>query len=380
MALFLLMYFGLYGGMNAYVVRKLYLAFGNGSLRWLTGPGVAVALLVLLPIFMHHVEGRLPYGAIRCLAFVGYTWMALVFWFACVCLVLDLWNGGITCAGHWAPNLARLALAPRHMALGAAVPLTLAVVFGSVEARAVRLRTVEVTSSRLPSVARPLRVLLLADLHLGRTGCTEILAQAVARGREAAPDVILSCGDMVDAVDAPVDALAQQLATLQAPLGKFAVTGNHEFYPGIERTTRLHQIAGFTLVRNSVVQLTEHVQLIGVDDPAGAEIANEPEPDEGDIIPARKHEQLAILLKHRPKTTAAARARCDLQLSGHTHRGQVFPFGAFVRLLYPHRHGRLVTLKGGLRIYVSPGTGSWGPPLRLFARPEVTLFVIKPAT
>ena len=174
MWLFLLIYFSLYGGMNAYVLRKLCVGLGGPVWRWAI---VAVLLLclVLLPMLMHHVEGRLPYPAIRGLAVIGYTWMAVAFWFACVCAAADLWNAGLWLAARLRPAAAVWALTPRRIVLSATVLVTLACIAGAFEAGAVRVREVTIATGKLPPDTKPLRLLVIADLHLGRTGRADIL-------------------------------------------------------------------------------------------------------------------------------------------------------------------------------------------------------------
>jgi hypothetical protein len=120
-----------------------------------------------------------------------------------------------------------------------------------------------------------------------------------------------------------------------------------------------------------------------VDDPAGRQIGQAPHTDESAALPAGPRTAATILLKHQPRVSRAAEDRFDVQLSGHTHGGQIFPFNFAVALLYPLGPGRhdlpgpAGARTGGPTVYVSRGTGTWGPPLRLASPPEVTLITLK---
>ncbi len=185
------------------------------------------------------------------------------------------------------------------------------------------------------------------------------------------------------------DGLAGMLADVQAPLGKFAVLGNHEFYAGLSQSLAFHAAAGFTMLRQEHVAVTPQLILAGVDDPAGTHLSGSQEPDESNALPAlerRSATQAAaaadprpfvILLKHRPDVHPSSLGRFDLQLSGHTHGGQIFPFHIVHRLIYKYHPG-LTDLGGGSKLYLSRGAGTWGPPMRLFAPPEVTIIKLLP--
>jgi predicted MPP superfamily phosphohydrolase len=171
-----------------------------------------------------------------------------------------------------------------------------------------------------------------------------------------------------------------RLAAVRPPLGKYAIYGNHELYAereaGAGSSARLLEAGGFRVLRGEAVQVGP-IRLAGLDDPAERRFKTPSAIDEGVLLGPRGERTFTVLLKHRPEVAEATRGRLDLQLSGHTHRGQVFPFGLVVRLMSPRVSG-LYALDGSAQLYVSRGTGTWGPPLRLLSRPEVTLFIIEP--
>jgi predicted MPP superfamily phosphohydrolase len=182
------------------------------------------------------------------------------------------------------------------------------------------------------------------------------------------PDLIVATGDIVDAEIDHLDGLSQRFASLQPPLGKYAVTGNHEFYAGIKPALDFLGRSGFAVLRGTAVSPRPGLVLAGVDDPVaggGDEIA---------LLPLAPRD-FTVLLKHRPLLAAGSLGRFDLQLSGHAHRGQIFPFNLLTGLTFPMQDG-LYRLGGESWLYTSRGTGTWGPPMRLFSPPEITLFEI----
>jgi hypothetical protein len=167
--------------------------------------------------------------------------------------------------------------------------------------------------------------------------------------------------------------LAAMLAELNPPLGKFAITGNHEFYAGIGQSERFLKAAGFTLLRNERLNVAEQLYIVGVDDPAVRRRNQTKGDDEESLLAGLSRERFTLLLKHRPTVETESLGKFDLQLSGHTHGGQIFPFHLITRLFYPREDG-LHRLEKGSVLYISRGTGTWGPPMRFLSPPEVTVF------
>jgi predicted MPP superfamily phosphohydrolase len=172
--------------------------------------------------------------------------------------------------------------------------------------------------------------------------------------------------------------MSTYFAAINPPLGKFAVTGNHEFYAGLKESLAFLKDAGFTVLRGQAVT-TGPIRVAGVDFPAERYIDQPSYIDEQAALDMGDDEGLfTILLKHHPLIEESSLGRFQLQLSGHTHKGQIFPFNYPVRFRYRYIAG-LYDLGQGSSVYTSRGTGTWGPPLRLFAPAEVTIFTIESA-
>ncbi len=158
-------------------------------------------------------------------------------------------------------------------------------------------------------------------------------------------------------------------------MGKYAVTGNHEFYAGLPEALDFTQKTGFLLLRGQAHTLQNGLTIAGVDDPTGRFQAPPNALPENKLLGEIPENQFVIFLKHQPIVDANSIGLFNLQLSGHTHNGQIFPFGLLVRLVYKLNPG-FTKLEKGSVAYISRGTGTWGPPVRFLAPPEVTLIEI----
>jgi uncharacterized protein len=249
--------------------------------------------------------------------------------------------------------------------LGGVLGLT---ALGLVLARRPRVVRVTVPIRDLPADLVGLRIVQLSDLHVGPTIRRRFVEAVVETANALAPDLVAVTGDVADGYVPELREHVAPLARLEAPLGRFFVTGNHEYYWDPQGWTRELERLGFDVLSNEHRLLrrgTGRLLLAGVTDlsarpdPQGA-VAGAPECD------AR------ILLAHQPRSAYAAHAAgFDLQLSGHTHGGQFFPFNLLVRLFQPFVAGLHKVER--MWLYVSRGTGYWGPPLRLGAPAEITL-------
>jgi len=277
-------------------------------------------------------------------------------------------------------------LAPAHTLLDEAnlawVPVgaLVAVVIGALAALGgPYVRRVDIPVEGLAPDLDGLRIVQISDLHVGPMMRLAYVQRVVDMTKELAPDLIALTGDIVDG---SVARLAPQVAPLEALTSgdrAFFVLGNHDYYSGAAPWTAHFERMGFRVLRNAHVTLERGAARLvigGVIDFAArmSDPEARPRPDlaaDGQARPAFR-----LLLAHNPKIAPLAeQAGFDLQLSGHTHAGQFFPWMYIVRLVHrPHSAG--LSRRGRLWVYVSAGTGTWGPPVRLGTRPELTLLRI----
>jgi len=353
-----------YGSMHLYAFGKVWMAFPHSF-----GLALALALagivLTFSPFIVWYMERQSWHGATVVTAWASYTWMGFLFLFFCIGLVFDL--------GHVLAALLHLKWPlSDSMALSTAGLLAFAALgYGLIEARQIQVEEINITTPKLASG----RVTLaqISDLHLGMMMGDAFLERVIARLREIKPDIVVATGDIVDAQGDNLGTLARHFQSYAPPLGAYAVIGNHEHYVGLDNSLRFLRSAGFTVLRGESAA-AGGIVLVGVDDPSVASSGQQARLETRKALASVTANDFIVLLKHQPVVDSDT--PFDLQLSGHIHGGQIFPFVYLTRLVYGVLTG-LTKLADGRLLYVNRGAGTWGPPIRLFAPPEITLITIK---
>jgi predicted MPP superfamily phosphohydrolase len=236
---------------------------------------------------------------------------------------------------------------------------SIASIYAMINARILHIRTVDVPATVNMNIAQ------LSDIHLGSVS-GKFLSRIVEKTNSLNPDVVVITGDLVDSHHRLDGAALARLNDLSAPV--FFVLGNHERYAGLANVLSLLETTKVRTLRNESVTL-DGLQIIGID-------------DENNVADRLKNIEIdptkfAVLLYHRPEgLKAASKAGIDLMLSGHTHNGQIFPFNFYLRRLFPHIKG--LYRYENLQLYVSTGTGTWGPRMRLGSKSEIILLKLNP--
>ena len=374
MLFFLLFYFGIFGGMHLYFFFKCHQACGPEGWRILA---LILFLLLMLngPILVRILERQGAVLPATVLAWISYIWMAVLLWFFCLGLTKDIWNTGVRLAANVAPVFYRLVIPARPAFLAILVLIAAAAAWGFVEGRGLRTERITIETDLLPAGAGPVRIAQISDVHLGLMEGKKRINQILGILQDEDPDILLSTGDLLDGNVPHTNHLGLLFASYRPPLGKFAVTGNHEFYAGLSGSLRFMEEAGFLVLRGTSAQVGP-LRVAGVDDPAGSRTGEASYTDEGAALAMGNRNLFTVLLKHQPLVHEPSVGRFQLQLSGHTHKGQIFPFNIPVRMRYQYDAG-LFDLGKGAKIYTSRGTGTWGPPLRVLSPAEVTIITIK---
>ena len=218
--------------------------------------------------------------------------------------------------------------------------------------------------------AKPVKIVAVSDLHLGNGTGKTALKRYVKMINEQNPDLILIAGDLIDNSVVPLytENMMEELSELKAPLGIYMVPGNHEYISGIKASARFIQDTPIQLLRDSVVTLPNGMQLIGRDDRSNTASRSLQE-----LMAGIDKSNPIILLDHQPyKLTESEAAGVDLQFSGHTHRGQVWPMNWVTDHIYEQSHG--YRQWGNSHIYVSSGLSLWGPPFRIGTESDMAVF------
>ncbi len=370
--LFVLIAVSIYGAMHAVVLWGVHpLVAGR--------PRVSAVVLgwmgamILAPLAVPLLERAGHELAARSVAWVAYSWLGLLFLAFSLFAVLGGWELLVWLVAKGLPDLSRFSVhGPWTAALGLVAALGVGLC-GFYEARQLRVETVHLTTAKLGAGRDRLRIVQVSDLHLGLLHREGALAPVIARLKDLAPDLLVATGDMVDAQLDHLNGLSDLWREIDPPLGKYAVVGNHEVYAGLGQSLEFLHRSGFTVLRNEGRSVAGLLHLVGVDDAhaPGSRI------DEAILRGDQQPQSLfTVLLKHRPAVSPGSLGRFDLQLSGHTHLGQIFPFCFLTGLQYPRQDG-LYDLPGGAKLYTSRGTGTWGPPMRVLAPPEITVLEVR---
>jgi predicted MPP superfamily phosphohydrolase len=275
--------------------------------------------------------------------------------------------------GTWLTGLPRLAFHAhwnQRVVLAAWFGVAVvAAVWGMINARVTRVRRVKVSLPNLPAAWQGRTAAMISDLHLGHVRGANFAREIVATIRQLRPAIVFLAGDLYDGSYADLDALASPLRGLNAPLGNYFVAGNHEEMRNSGAHLQAAKDAGLRLLNNEKV-IVDGMQIIGVH----YHEASHPERLNAVLEKALiDREQASVLLVHAPDQLAVAeRAGISLQLSGHTHRGQFFPWTWITKRMYKKFAYGLQKF-GAMLVYTSSGAGTWGPPLRVCSHPEIVL-------
>jgi len=337
---------------------------------------LALAVLVFLPVFvlLRGFRGRTYPSALTRLFVLRPFWYAQLFLpllaiSGLLGILGGLFVGEPREVGRWAVD-------------GMAVIFAVAATWGYFGTRQLVIRTLDVPIPNLPLGLEGMRIVQLSDLHVGPHTPRRQLARIAQAVHDAKPDVIALTGDQVDDYARDVEPLGAALGTLSAPLGVFAIAGNHDVYAGWESVRRGMEGIGWTVLVNEAVPLERRgtqFWLAGTGDPAGGRPGTSAvAPDIGRTLASVPRNGFTIVLAHNPALWPELAARnVALTLSGHTHYGQfaiphlewslASPFLALAMGM--HRRGASV-------LYINPGTNYWGLPFRIGTPPEVTVVTL----
>ena len=372
MVIFFGVFFLVYGLINTYIILHAWQAIPVGSA--LRAPLLVLAIMLALSFIAGRVMERLwPSSISTGLIWVGSLWLGAMLYFFLAVVVFDL----VRLVNHFLPFFPeamtraygvwkfRVAL----VTVGAVVLLLGA---GYLNARTPRVRELTFPVAKTMEGGQSMTIVAASDIHLGTIIGRERLRSLVDQINSLAPDVVLLPGDIVDEDLAPVvrENLGETLREIRARYGVFAITGNHEYIGGAEAACRYLAEHGIIMLRDSLAHLPNGVVIAGREDLSGRQFGGVQRKPLKELLAGIDTSHPVILLDHQPFHLAeGAENGVDVQLSGHTHDGQLWPLNYITRAVYEVSWGYL--RKGGTHIYVSCGVGTWGPPVRLGNRPEI---------
>jgi len=307
---------------------------------------------------------------------VGAFWLAFMLYFALTLLVFDV----IRLANHFFHFLPELTQLFRfRLGLVTVALISCLVVAGHINALNTQVRKFSLTIPRKITGSSSMRIVMASDIHLGALIGENREAKLVRIINDQKPDLVLLCGDLVDGDIASVlrKNLGRHLQEIKSVMGVYAIPGNHEYIGGIQKTLPYLESINIKELRDKVVVLPNRVQVIGRDDRDNRQMGEEKRRKTlKELMVGLDKTFPVIVMNHQPfNLEEAVDEDVDLQLSGHTHHGQLWPLNYITRSVFELSWGYLK--KGNTNFYVSSGFGSWGPPVRLGNTPEVVVFDLK---
>lgn len=299
---------------------------------------------------------------------LGSLWFVGMVHFFFVSVVYDLfrWVNTFT---HWVDASGMKSLA-YHTTWFTVFGTIITIMIGYINARNPKIRRYKIVLKKKNLVQKNLRLAVASDIHLGPTNGVSHIERIVRKINALNPDIILLPGDIVDGELDPVIRrdLGSYIRKFESRYGVYGITGNHEYIGGMERARAYLREHGVHIIQDDLIEVA-WVIITGRDDVSSSRFGRQRK-DLSDILEGIDKKKPLILLDHQPKKLSEAQKNgVDLQFSGHTHNGQLWPLNLIVKRLFELPVG--YKKKGHTHIFVSPGVGTWGPPVRTNARPDI---------
>ncbi|MDD5493037.1 MAG: metallophosphoesterase, partial [bacterium] len=359
-----------YGGSHLYVYLRLIQPVRRVGFASLLIKILFIALCFSFPL-LHFVTRGQNGSLVEITNYISSVWMGMIVYLFLATLGFDLARLLLKLAGNNTLQNPRL-----FTSLVSAIALCITI-YGLVEATDIGITRLNVKIPNLPDKLAGTTIAQISDVHMGLIIQGKRLDNIVKLTNSLDPDLIVITGDLVDEQALHMEELVQPLQNLKSKYGVFACTGNHEYFAGIDKAEAFIARGGVQLLRNRWVEVAGGLQIMGRDDPIGTRVVSENIPPLSEIIKGIDPQKPVILLYHTPVTTMDELQRLGicLQLSGHTHKGQLWPFLYIVKKIFAMPYGLFKS--GDTTVYVSRGTGTWGPPLRVGAPPEITFITLE---
>ncbi len=305
------------------------------------------------------------------LVWVGSFWLAALLYFFLFCLLIDLISliNGIW---HFIPELFYKGSFQKVLFLAVTGGVMVLLAGGFINARMPVVKNTDIHIPKAAGAREHLHAVLISDVHLGTLIGNGYLERIVSEINNISPEIVFIAGDLVDEDLQPVlrQNIGHTLSKLNPYLGVFAVTGNHEFIGGAEEAVSYLEKYGITFLRDTILKVDNSFYVIGREDREMQRFTGVERKPLDELISMADDSYPFILIDHQPfYLKKTAESGIDLQLSGHTHHGQLWPLNYITSAMYKVSHGHENV--SGMEVYVTSGVGTWGPPLRIGSRPEI---------
>jgi hypothetical protein len=378
MALFFIIFLTVYTLLNFYVFIRGWQVI---SAYPIIKPVYAVLFLI---IAYGYVLAKVLYKFLSPLAYdillgVGAIWFAFLVYFLLSLLLIDivrLFNGWF----HFLPTIitANYENAKKIIAIIVIALVGLIVFLGNLNKRNIEIRTLAIAIPKSESKLDELNIVMASDIHLSPIDGERLLVRIVEKINSINPDIILLGGDIVDDKAKVLEerGIGESFRRLKSKYGVYSITGNHEFINDVDFCVRFAEKFGIKFLRDSYELIDSSFYLIGREDTSMPQFTGKPRKSLKEIINAISTNHPKILLDHTPfKLEQAEQNGMDLQLSGHTHHGQIWPVNLITKMIYEISWG--YKKKGETHYYISSGAGTWGPPVRIGSSSEIVNIRVK---
>lgn len=378
MALFFIIFFTVYTTLNYYV-------FIRGWQFLASYPSLKIPYTFLFIIIAYgYVLAKMLYRSLPPIMYdiiigVGAIWFAFLAYFIISLLLIDI----IRLLNSWLnffPTLINNNYETVKKITGLSVILivSLIVFLGNLNKRDIKIKELEIDLPKGNSKISELNVVMASDIHLSPIDGEKLLSRIVDKMNSLNPDIILLAGDIVDDKAVILDQrnIGESFKRLKPKYGVYSINGNHEFINEVESSVKYAEQFGIKFLRDSYELIDSSFYVIGREDSSMIQFTGKQRKSLNEIVKNLDHEYPKILLDHTPfKLEQAEQNGIDLQLSGHTHHGQIWPANIITSMIYELSWGYLK--KGKTHYYVSSGAGTWGPPVRTGSSSEIVNLKVK---
>jgi uncharacterized protein len=368
----------IYGLVNSYIFIRGLQAIPAGS-AWRPWYSILFWGIAFTFVLARIMERAYPCGFTGVITWIGSFWLAFMLYFILVALCIDFARV-LNHYFHIFPRVfyvdyqhTKLIVLFISMAL-----VTLIVASGFINARIPGIKKLELHVPKVVPGEKSLKIVMASDIHLGTIIAKRKANRLVETINSLRPDIVLFAGDVVDEDLAPVikNNLGANLLQIKSKLGVYAITGNHEYIGGVEPAVKYLREHGVTVLRDTAMIIDNRFYLVGREDRDRPRFAGKQRKELSELMQQVNQSFPVILLDHQPFNLGrAVEQGVDLQLSGHTHHGQMWPFNYITTAIYEISCG--YKMIGNTHFYVSTGFGTWGPPVRLGNRPEIVEINVK---
>ena len=359
-----------YGLINYYIIRR--------GLSVVPAEYKTIFLVVTIFVAASFIAGRLfeniwisPISIV--LVWIGSFWLAIMAYTFLFLIVVDLFR----LVNHFLPFFpsfinGNVEQVKRTVALIVGILVLCSVAGGYINTKMIAIKKYSIDIKKNTGGLKSLNLAIASDLHLGTINSYEFMYTVSEKLNAMNPDVILLAGDIIDEDLGPVVKydVGEHLRRLKAKYGVYAVTGNHEYIGGAEPAVEYLLKHNINVVRDNAVKIDSAFYIVGREDRSSRQFGGKRRKELSDIMKDVDKSLPVIMMDHQPfNLEQAAQNDVDLQISGHTHNGQLWPFNYIVEKIYDLAWGYKVI--GNTHYYVSCGVGGWGPPIRTGSRPEI---------